>query len=101
MLDKEQKSSRYLRTYLDFCSFLDWTSERIRASVHSMKDIDPARIDIVQALRCLEDAHLALMPGQAPKSTEDDVLRAIAAARPIIQNALSYLEKAEKFASED
>jgi len=61
-----------------------------------MKDIDPARIEVVKALGCLEDAHLAAMPGQAPKSTEEDVRNSINSARPLIQKALKHLDKAER-----
>lgn len=63
-----------------------------------MKDIDPARIAIVEALGCLEDAHLTAMPGQAPASTREEILEAIYEARAMIQQALSYLDKAERLA---
>ena len=63
-----------------------------------MKDIDPARIEIVKALGCLEDAHLAAMPGQAPTSTREEILSAINSARPLIHKALKHLDKAEGLA---
>ena len=61
-----------------------------------MKDIDPARIEVVKALGCLEDAHLAAMLGQAPTSTREEILSAINSARPLIQKALKHLDKAER-----
>ncbi|MEM9670395.1 MAG: hypothetical protein AAF950_15845 [Pseudomonadota bacterium] len=65
-----------------------------------MPDLEPARIEIVEALGCLEDAHLAAMPGQAPRSTRDEIEDAIGSARPLIAKALAYLDKAEKLISE-
>ncbi|MEO1407955.1 MAG: hypothetical protein AAFV54_15930 [Pseudomonadota bacterium] len=60
-----------------------------------MADLEPARIEIVEALGCLEDAHSAVMPGQSPRSTRDDIADAIAFARPLIAEALAHLNKAE------
>jgi len=65
-----------------------------------MKDIDPARIEIVKALGCLEDAHLAVTPGQGPNSTKEDILAALKSARSLIQQALGHLESAETIATE-
>ncbi|MEO0883008.1 MAG: hypothetical protein AAFY34_09755 [Pseudomonadota bacterium] len=61
-----------------------------------MADIDPARIEIVEALGCIEDAHLAAMPGQAPRSTRDDITEAIRKARRLIKEALKHLDNAER-----
>lgn len=63
-----------------------------------MADIDPARIEIVEALSCIEDAHLAAMPGQAPRSTREDIVEAIGNARRLIKEALQHLDEAEKIA---
>lgn len=65
-----------------------------------MPDLEPARIAIVEALGCLEDAHIAVMPGQAPRSTRDDIEDAIASARPLIAEAFAHLDKAENLVGE-
>ena len=45
-----------------------------------MKLLDPMRADIVTVIGHLEEAITALMPGQAPSSTADEIEEAIAGA---------------------
>lgn len=63
-----------------------------------MDELDPARIQIVQALISLGDAIEAAMPGQAPRSTRDEILDAIQATKTHLHTAVAYLDKAEELA---
>ena len=66
-----------------------------------MNDVDPSRIEIVLALECLEDAHLLMMPGQAPTSTREDILESVAATRPVLIKTLKHLTQAEALLSDE
>ncbi|MEM6900895.1 MAG: hypothetical protein AAF583_14145 [Pseudomonadota bacterium] len=60
-----------------------------------MHDLDPARVEIVNATACLEDAVTAALPGQAPQSTAHEILHAIDAALQHITASLNHPDRAK------
>ena len=57
-----------------------------------MDKLDPARVIIVEAIATLENAIEALMPAQAPTSTQDDIRRGADQMRVITARLIQHAQ---------
>lgn len=60
-----------------------------------MDRLDPARALIVEVIATFEDATEALMPGQAPSSSEDEIVATLTLLHAIAGTLLKYAEQLE------
>lgn len=58
-----------------------------------MDRLDPARSLIVDVIATLEDATEALMPGQAPKSSADEVVAGITVLRAVAETLNEHADQ--------
>lgn len=58
-----------------------------------MDRLDPAHALIVEAFSTLEDATEALMPGQAPNSSADEIVAGITVLHAIADKLIKYAEQ--------
>tara|TARA_R110002049_G_scaffold32139_8_gene107571 strand:- start:11579 stop:11779 length:201 start_codon:yes stop_codon:yes gene_type:complete len=61
-----------------------------------MDDVEKARVKIVLAIECLEDALVDGLPAQSPRSDADEIRKAIVVFKARIQTALTHVADAEQ-----
>lgn len=60
-----------------------------------MDPVEEARVKIVLAMECLEDALVDGLPAQSPRSDADEIRKAIVVFRARIEMATKYVADAE------
>jgi hypothetical protein len=60
-----------------------------------MDRLEPARALIVDVIATLEDATEALMPGQAPNSSADEIFAGIAVLRAVAETLIKHADQLE------
>lgn len=62
----------------------------------SMDPIEEARVKIVLAIECLEDALVDCLPAQSPKSGTEEIREAIAVFKVRIETGFRHVSEAER-----
>tara|TARA_R110000868_G_scaffold410156_1_gene697377 strand:+ start:1266 stop:1466 length:201 start_codon:yes stop_codon:yes gene_type:complete len=61
-----------------------------------MDHVEEARVRIVLAIECLEDALVDGLPAQSPRSDADEIRKAIGVFKARIEMALTHVADAER-----
>lgn len=61
-----------------------------------MDQVEEARVKIVLAIECLEDALVDGLPAQSPKTDAEEIRKAIVVFKARIQTALTHVVDAEQ-----
>lgn len=68
---------------------------RLSGGSQVMDPVEEARVKIVLAMGCLEDALVDVLPAQSPHSDAEEIRKAIVVFRARIEKALRHVSEAE------